>query len=564
MIHKPTMNVELVAPAIWEEQISVACAQLTPAQQQSCQAIITSLHNRHVGISPFLAAQLAQILDNQHSLRFADQCWALIFQRILNQSSTGPMAILPHRVPIYIVLRVAAPLISQACLSIGKCYLFCQDSSPITRQQYQQYSQQLEEQLRSLLAQDNTILDTFWHELAFTLTSYSRRAPLWGATATRLAELHPPALSLLLGIHPPLPHHETLTIHPKTHVNPIKNRPVKRLTEGGFSGIHISRGLEDMGDILLSEFLNPPAVLADRLINNGYLTLQRETKREQLRDVLIVGMLPASITPKPSVDFIKACWFDFIARFGFLLYRCRLLRSEFRWLEGDSIGRVAVSPFLLKELPHLDVPVGGDLTPVFRRQFLTALGWLPQYLDNRRSFEKVPLFRATPGQLQVAGEKDTANERLWAYSAWRAQRENLLWNIQDPIKPIGGTTPKSEKRLDLTSYAYLHIMLFLPAQKRGPENSALRLGPLYSGLGISQTQAAGLGQHCSASITWVPETITDTSSWAFDARESFTLPLFPHSQSTSQTAKPITIEPIAARLEEVWRSRLLKELQDDR
>jgi len=567
--------VELVAPSIWEQMQESVYAGLTSSLKNSAQAILTALQNRHIGITPALAAELAQLLEHQPGSRTSSGCWDAVIKRLLEESGAPrrAVAILPARVPLYILLRLAGPVIQAACQRLHACTLFCRDeiSNSATAEAYQHYAQQLESEIHGLAANTDTKTDplqTFWKEQALTLTSYSRRAPLWGCTAPRLAEIFPPALSLLLGVNPKLTGADSLAIHPRTRVTPLKNLEIQRMTEGGFSGIHISRRLEDMGDILLSEFLNPPAVLADRLINNGYLTLQRETKLEQLRDVLIVGLLPAGIEPAPSADFIKACWFDFIARFGFLLYRSRLLRSEFRWLEGDALGRVSSCQFLLKELPALDIPVAGDLTPVFRREFLAALGWLPQFLDTRRPFEKVPQYHATTPQLKVAGELDTASQRQWAYSAWRSQRENILWGMQDPVNAIGNTPRDHEKRLAIETYAYLHIMLFLPAAKRKAEkgetiSAATRLGPLYSGLGIGQSQIAGSGHRYSASITWVPETITAAHQWAFDCKESHTTPLFPPPSSNPNINNPYTTYKIAASLEQAWRFRLLKELQDE-
>jgi hypothetical protein len=74
------------------------------------------------------------------------------------------------------------------------------------------------------------------------------------------------------------------------------------------------------------------------LINNGYLALRRQAKREKLRDIMVVGLMPAEVQPGLSVDFIKACWLDFISRFGMMLVQNRRVRSEFRWLDYRNTG----------------------------------------------------------------------------------------------------------------------------------------------------------------------------------------------------------------------------------
>jgi hypothetical protein len=311
-----------------------------------------------------------------------------------------------------------------------------------------------------------------------------------------------------------------------------------------------------MEDILLSEFVNPPAVLADRLVNNGFLALRRQTRREQLRDVLIAGLMPMELKPKLSADFVKACWFDFIRRFGYMLAQSGRKRSEFRWLEGNQAGQVRSCYFLLQDLPDLAGPLKGNYDSSFRKEFLMALGWLPQYLDTRYRFQPVPQYTARPGHSSPTGEigvkPGLESAKRWAFSVWCSQEENLQWMIHEPDKPnpIGSR----EKPLNIDGFAAVHLMLFLPADIRDQGkgvSAAARLGSLYSGFGLGNIPGRNV------SITWVPKQIKISKEWAFDCR----------GKGDSQTffrEKPggkLSSHLIAGRLEEVWRNQLIKELR---
>src|SRR4029079_7111242 len=47
--------------------------------------------------------------------------------------------------------------------------------------------------------------------------------------------------------------------------------------------------------LVLAEFLNPPLVLVDRLLNSGYLVHERRPRRAKLRDALVVGLMPHEV-----------------------------------------------------------------------------------------------------------------------------------------------------------------------------------------------------------------------------------------------------------------------------
>jgi hypothetical protein len=547
------MEIKLIKPSVWEEILTETIVGLSPRAARRVGAVIRTMHNRHVGITPRLAAGLALLAaggNNHLRSASAQGAWSEVLKR-LHQEATEkrqPIGILLNALPDYSLLRLALPIVEQACRQIGRCFLFCQDDiqSDIDRETYARYARDLDAEIKRMAENRDDYFQLFWADRAITLAAYSGQAFLREGAAAHLPETHPPALALMLRLKTRLSRPRPLTFQPRPMTHPLKHREISRIKEGGFSGIYITRRQEDIGDIMLSEFVNPPLVLADRLINNGYLALRRQAKREQLRDIMIVGLMPHGIKPRLSADFIKAAWLDFTGRFGLMLSQAHRSRSEFRWLEGDAFGRLRSCRFLLHDLPPdlLETPTQGRWQPSYRREFLTALGWLPIYLDTRGGFE------------DQGTQSPKQNALQWAFSVWRAQRENLLWTFHEqPGKSFPDS--RQEKKLEIDRFAFIHIMLFLPAAKQhdGGLSAASRLGNIYSGLGIGGMPGR------SVSITWVPEQITASRQWAVDCRGRHQSLLFPQ-EKTGSGPTDITGHHIASRLVETWRDRLIKELRN--
>jgi hypothetical protein len=150
---------------------------------------------------------------------------------------------------------------------------------------------------------------------------------------------------------------------------------------------------------------------------------------------------------------------------------------------------------------------------------------------------------------------DLESAQQWAFAAWRSQKENLLWSFHDPDKPVLNRQPE-EKRLEIDRFAFVHLMLFLPAGKRREGgvsmSGASRLGALSGGFGLSNTPGR------SVSVTWVPERINVSREWAFDCREKRDSLLF----SREKPAQGINGHYIAGQLVQAWRDYLLKELRN--
>jgi hypothetical protein len=553
---KNSLEIKLVSLDTWQPAAEEVFSRLSSRMKSVAQSILRTLHNRHIGITPRLAAELAPLLGDAYASAPGQSAWHDVLKRLQQETSGTPFSfgVMLSTVPLYSVLRLAMPIIEEACHRIGLCFLFCQDNieSGVTAADYSQYSAELDNGIKQMAKSKADFFQLFWADRALTLAAYSRRGS--GAFPGKgLPETDPAALALLLRLNPELSQTQPLPSHSRRLTDPQRHQEVSRLKEGGFSGIHITRRLEDMGDILLSEFVYPPAVLADRVINDGFLALRRQTRQEQLRDLLIAALMPAETQAKLSAEFIKACWFDFVRKFGYMLVQSGRKRSEFRWLEGNTLGQVRGCQFLLQDLPIPDTPLRDLHDTNTRKEFLMALGWLPQYLDNRSRFEPVPRYADKPG-LEPGTNKvknPLASAGDWAISVWRAQRENLHWLTHEPDRSPAGSS--REKPLDSDGFAVVHLMLFLPAEQKRLDkeiSAAARLGSLYSGFGMGNAPGRNV------SITWVPNQINALNQWAFDCRGKRESLLFPQEK----TRNSLNSHQIATRLEQAWRNQLIKEL----
>lgn len=553
-------EIKLVKPGIWRRLVREAFSGLSSRIKSTAHSVLRTMHNRHIGITPQLAAELAPLITDAHASRHGQSAWQEVLKR-LQQETSDPLfsfGVMLSTIPAYSVIRLAMPILEEACQRINLCFLFCQDNieNDVTQENYNQYARDLENEIRRMAANKEDSLQLFWADRALTLVTLSRHGNFPGPCSSGLPETDPLALGLLLRLNPQLSKTPPLSSHSRRLTDPLKHREASRLKEGGFSGIQMTRRPEDMEDILLSEFVNPPAVLADRLVNNGFLSLRRQTRREQLRDVLIAGLMPMEIKPKLGADFVKACWFDFIRRFGYMLAQSGRKRSEFRWLEGNQAGQVRSCCFLLQDLPDLAGPFKGHYDSSFRREFLMALGWLPQYLDTRYRFQPVPQYTAGTGHQPTKVEKGIKpgleSAKQWAFSVWHSQEENLQWMIHD--QDNSNPSESREKRLNIDGFAAVHLMLFLPADIREQEkgvSAATQLGSLYSGFGLGNIPGRNV------SITWVPRQITISKQWAYDCRGKGDSQTFFRKKPAGKSSSHL----IAGRLEEVWRNQLIKELR---
>lgn len=535
-------QVRLVSPKVWRYITYEAFGLLDVRQRLLAESILKTMHDRHVGATPELVAELAPMLLDFKTPESTKGAWPKVFRRLINElalagyaeggavSGKRQFGILFNANPMYAVFRLAMPVVEQACRSIRRCCLFCEDDIPnaVRRNDYLSYSKAISNRIESMADnEDGELSGLFWKDRAAALSSFSRQLAKPGNRFS-LPETEPASLALLLRLEPDIPWEKNDSRRIQRLAAPMKHRRVRKQKQDGVDGIQITRREDDLNGILLSEFLNDDVILADRLVNTGFFASRREPKREKMRDVLIAGIMPWYFSNSLNPDFIKACWFDALARFSLMLRGGKLLKSQFRWIEGDRFGQMRACDFFLEDMYTFETGADSKPSRAYRGEFLSALRWLPSFLDTRDGH--VPAKEANGSAKKKTGIEEL---KTWAYSAWSKQMRKIA------------DSP------DMDTFSFVHVMVFLPshlADSRESLEDSSHLGPLFKGFRIGNRPGRNV------SITWTPDKTEDLGQWAFAARERAVTPLFPSGDLQTGENK------IAGKIVGTWYNQWIREI----
>jgi hypothetical protein len=550
-------RIKLVSPGMWHALVDQHLRELTPQEQRFARSVLVTMHDRHVGVTPKLAADLARLLLNPYAGTGDQNAWGDVHRQLVKALSARKQdspqfrrkgsGLLLGSIPTYSILHLAMPIVEQACRRIGCCYLFCADKvkRSVQMSEYDEYAKKLSQTISELANnEDDDEFQLFLKEQAFALASLSQAPAILGHTGTPLPQVDESALRLLLHLEPDTSSSRRSSQRlPRPAVHRGQQR-TPRQEEGGIDGVRSNKRVEDVDNMLLVEYMYPRPIRIDRVINTGFLTFQRESKHQRARDVLVAALMPGQVRAMLSADFVKACWFDCVMRFSLLLRQSHLHQSEFRWIEGDAFDRARRCTFFLQDLPAFRTAFETSPSAAYRHEFLTKLRWLPSYLDTRDRFNLLPGY----GEKVKTARETSDRKRLedWICSAWATQTDHLRWARRESSasRPIHSVS----SRFQVDEFAYVHVMLFLPEDERDKgRTNAFNLGRLHAGLGLSNQQ------NQNVSITWVPRRLDDVTAWAFDARlrpDSLLFPVDPPS---------IDHREIAGRLEQTWFDQWIKE-----
>lgn len=571
MEEQADLEVALVRKTDWHTLASPIIGGSAPVPRLA-GAILTSLHNRHVGITPALALDLARSLLAGPS-QLPPEPWRSVENRLrqtlldLTSVSRDEAARLPaEAMPLrlgtsfgYAVFRLANNLVHTACRNVGHSILFCEDDDVpgVSVEEYNDYAQAVSKEVLALTRPGSNVMpDVFWQEGALVLGGLARtRDQLRNESENRaLPAVNSPDLGLFLRLNPDLRDRDEL---PSRDLLPyqLPDLMTRYHFDAGTDGIHMTRNLDELHRRLVSESLYPEIIQLDHLVNTGFLATRRPPQPIRVRDVLIVGLLPGELNETAAGLLARTCWFEFLLRLGPLLQRSGLERSELRWIEGNASGRYLTQSLLVRDLPDIALESADPKNQKLRQRLRLASGWLPAYLDRHAFF------------LSADGDQDVHVEHLadplerWFYHVWRAQKDNQRWQqseeddyrLSDPLQATKGLVFVDED-LDTSKYAYVHLNLFLPAARIDKGQSEYcrstgywrRLFQLYS-------------QRSSLSLTAVPARVEEIydpeqkrhwqflSSWYHDER-----------LLTQQTSS--WLRELAAKLVSQWMRTIIKDL----
>jgi len=473
------IDVRLVPPSVWGPEVaryadsgSSSDPWIDPGRL--AHAALWVLQDAHVGITPKLAHELGRLFARNRPVE--PGVWPKLFRRLQERlPRTGRSGLVAGSAPVYVVQNLVKPIVREACAEIGYTCLLCQDHTDgaVTADEYAVYGASLE-RITSRIAAELAARPLFAAEHANVIAALSEPSPPFRSRAL-VPEVDRDSLALLLGLDAGVDFPERASRSTPTPSYVPKRRPAAEAHGGRVEGLRHGRGEGQLGSMVLSEFLNPPLVLVDRLLNSGYLVHERRPRRAKLRDALVVGLMPHEVRATPQGAFAKACWVDCMTRLARRLVSARLHDSEFRWIEGDAAGRVRRASF---PLAHVPADLAGGRHAAFRDAFMTLSRWVPDYFETRAGFR--PL-ETDPNTIASTDE--------WAIAAWGSD---------DRDERTGSVTPKGS----VDSFSFIHVMVFHPPIEDGRNaaaEGARRLGTLRAGLRL------GYRRRRHASVTYVPQ-----------------------------------------------------------
>jgi hypothetical protein len=516
------IDIRLVPPSVWGPEVA---RYAEPRQSidpwtdpaRLAHATLWVLQDAHVGITPKLAHELGRLLARKGSGESG--VWPRLFRRLQEGlPRTERSGVVAGNAPVYVAQNVVKPIVRKACAEIGYTCLLCEDDTEgaVTADEYAAYGASLE-RIASRIAGQLAAEPLFVAEHGNVVAALSEPSP-HGRSRAVVPEIDRATLALVLGLDASVEVPERASRSAPAPSYVPKRRPATEGQGGRVEGLRQARGEGQLGSMVLSEFLNPPLVLVDRLLNSGYLVHERRPRRAKLRDALVVGLMPHAVRATPQGAFAKACWLDCMARLARRLCSARLQDSEFRWIEGDAGDRARCASFPLRDVPS---DLASRPHAAFRDAFMTLARWVPGYFETRAGFRPLRI-------------DSHANAGEWAIAAWTSH--------------VDASTPLEASQVE--SFSFVHVMTFHPpldTPRGAAADAAERLGRLRAGLRLGYRR----GRH--ASVTYVPgENERDTRPWHFGSDSDPYRALTP---ARSQNAGSLARE-----LQSSWLDRLTRDI----
>ncbi len=558
------------------------------------KALLIMFHERHIGITPELARELAPVLlrGTCPLFGFGQQICgrlAAVFNPEKKSVRSNDIAGWIKNTPEYTILRIISPLIVHACQKIREIQLFCDQTNLPTAEVDKNYHKKLSQELDQLCKTPDTTnylrasspdsWELFWQETAYMLRALNK--PQMSSSKNDMPAVHPPTAAFLFRLHDePKPKNDEIfrRLHDLVILTPDRK-------QGGIQDIRVGRGLDDIEDMVFSEWVNPSAVWQDRVINSGYLAIEREARKEKRRDMLFMGVMPA-ITRRQknwqnpdqgkselSAEFAKVCWFNFIAYVGQLLWQAGLTNSEFRWIEEDKFGRIHIESYILPNIylksdnPRLQDQAWVSTADwsTTRIDFLNRLQWLPHFVDKHTRYHPLSFFRRS--QENVANNDPIEKIKNWLHTVHKYQLENADWDkVPEQNHPLVSALKAKGNKLAVADFLFAHEMIFMPTAIEGYNKHIAEMnklkrqwyGQLKARIGFARND-----QRRNVNVVWTPPAILPTKEapeeeqahpeWGYTA---------PQYRAAEKLISPTEqdVHAIAVRLVETWLDELAREI----
>lgn len=394
------MQIRLMPAEDAENAIAAVLGGRDDVLCRDVRTLIRVFHERHVGIPPAFALDLACGIAEGRPRNLLSPLRQGLYARLLEA-----LAVAPHkkqdprhfdRLPRHLMIDICVfPLAALVVEAMGETILFSRHDGPLQLEQaeYDAYSARFDETLKSFLGLSENDgsparaipakVHLFFEKAAHQLVGEMRKlTPQAGRPELHALSRHAIdglTLRMICGLNPRIRldlDSDDTRMDESDEQNPLFSHP----KQAGVVGIHTSSRLDDIEDMLLSEFMVPPVLLADKLLNSSFMAKHRPPPFDERKQVAILG-IALDQPSNEAVALAKTCWLDAVFRLAIILLRNELGASQLRF--GQSISDVGMVRSGVRVDAHRPL---ADLDPstatrTQMRRFLSDGGWLPAFLS---------------------------------------------------------------------------------------------------------------------------------------------------------------------------------------
>jgi hypothetical protein len=388
--------------------ISISPSQAWLCQTDRAARLLEAAHERHCPLTPVLAEALARLeTAEQPALEPGwGRAFALMGAAIGRPDLVGRSPFWARGIPAF-AQRVAEPVVRRAAEMAGHMPLV----GPVAIQEAEavdirEAHRRIEAGVTQLLAAIEPMGRGFWVLAALSLQgaaqASTRLAQASGERsrgAALVAEPDPVVGRLLFEVPPLFDDAASRRRQRRIKARSLRKRSGERPKEGGVAGIRPSRQIDDVPDAVLSELVLPDPIVANRLLNEGFLVRHRPPLREPRRDLLVALALDRRADPGGLGAVMKAAWADAAVRLRVLLGASGRTRSDLVFAE-QTATRVTRAALRVDDGQRVPVVNPLALRPEDRARMLLDSRILPAFVETRpeASAPRGPILSSLLGQ----------------------------------------------------------------------------------------------------------------------------------------------------------------------
>jgi len=490
-----------------------ASVDASAAPEGRAAHIFAAMQDRHVPITPVLAAALAEMesCDSPEEIVPWGRAYTLS-GAVIGLTSRLGFAKTWREIGGEFSQIVAEPVLRAAARQVGAIG-FAHPARPaaklVVQSDYRDYCAEIERAVTQLLTSPSPMGERFWRQAALRLLAAMRHRPAaergaeYGADgqAGQLAPppmLDPLAVELVYGVEPVFTVSGVRHAQRNTTITKSQSRRAgPRPREGGVEGIiHTSR-FDDISDAVLTSFALPPSVRLLKFIEEGFTITDRPPLRRPDRDLLSVAYC-ISDAALDSAQLFKAAWIDATLRLRLQMATLRMTKSELVWTEARPLAPKAVALSVADSTPPRNLDPF-KLSGAIRAHHLSNSALVPDIFDQRSSFVASDWNATDENAVQ-----STAIFEHMSTAAMDAIRRNALAS-QASARPTHGKLPNAQ------DYARVFALACIAGRGEGEHAERLDWADTRKNLALALERDGISGMHCAA--VFLPETTTPGASF---------------------------------------------------